>query len=263
MFHEPLHFSDVFWTQAIGYLANNLLPLRLGDVGRILLLRALVSISSFRIGFTLVIERFLDIVSTLLLFLFAASYLHVSGDIVKAFYFFSAAAFFVLIVAAIFYFYVKNAARASGPNLFEKIATEYGQAIDAIVNKKLATFVFLSLASITLSVCTVWSALRGFNPDATFQAAAAVTTTITFAMAIPSAPANLGVFQFAGQLALLSIPGNIYSASSAFAIISVIHAIHIVGTTVIGIIAIWCLSKYGGHNHEARKVLRDIFRMKN
>jgi uncharacterized protein (TIRG00374 family) len=64
-------FSDVFWTIGEGYLLNNFLPFRLGEVGRAFLLSRKTNLQFMEILPTIVIERALDLGYTAVIFLAA------------------------------------------------------------------------------------------------------------------------------------------------------------------------------------------------
>jgi len=64
-------FSDVFWTIGEGYLLNNFLPFRLGEVGRAFLLSRKTDMQFMEILPTIVIERAMDLGYTAVIFLAA------------------------------------------------------------------------------------------------------------------------------------------------------------------------------------------------
>lgn len=64
-------FSDVFWTIGEGYLLNNFLPFRLGEVGRAFLLSRKSGMQFMEILPTIVIERVMDLGYTAIIFLAA------------------------------------------------------------------------------------------------------------------------------------------------------------------------------------------------
>src|SRR5215212_3125036 len=64
-------YSDVFWTIGEGYLLNNFLPFRLGEVGRAFLLSRKSGMSFMEILPTIVIERVMDLGYTAIIFLAA------------------------------------------------------------------------------------------------------------------------------------------------------------------------------------------------
>jgi len=64
-------FSDVFWTIGEGYLLNNFLPFRLGEVGRAFLLSRKSDMQFMEILPTIVIERVMDLGYSAIIFLAA------------------------------------------------------------------------------------------------------------------------------------------------------------------------------------------------
>jgi len=67
-------FRDVFWTIGEGYLLNNFLPFRLGEVGRAFLLSRKSGMPFMEILPTIVIERVMDLGYTAMIFLAALPY---------------------------------------------------------------------------------------------------------------------------------------------------------------------------------------------
>jgi glycosyltransferase 2 family protein len=60
----------------------------------------------------------------------------------------------------------------------------------------------LSLGYLVLQVVTYWALMRAYGLDLSFWAAGGVLTIVRFGTVIPNAPGNLGLFQFACVLAL-------------------------------------------------------------
>jgi uncharacterized protein (TIRG00374 family) len=249
MFLQKPRYDILFWTQAVGYLANNLLPLRLGDVARIIVLRLAISASSFRIGYTIVVERYLDIAMTLVLLVLAASFARISEEVWIAAAVFLAIMLLASLSGAGLYFYGRAKGEGLATPLLKKTVTEFVYAIDTTFRNRPGTSLSLSAAGVAFSTLMVWAVLKGFNPGATPWTAMLMTVTITFALAIPSAPANLGTFQLAGQAALVSLFGERYTPAAALAIVSVIHVIHFTGTTLLGAIGVWWLRRQLGNKH--------------
>ena len=61
-------YNDVFWTIGEGYLLNNFLPFRLGELGRAFLLSRKSSLTFMEILPTIVIERTMDLIYTAIIF---------------------------------------------------------------------------------------------------------------------------------------------------------------------------------------------------
>lgn len=60
LLQEKVPYSPIFWTMNEGYLLNNLLPFRLGEVGRALLLSAKTILHFWEVLSSIIIERGLD-----------------------------------------------------------------------------------------------------------------------------------------------------------------------------------------------------------
>src|SRR5215216_5410815 len=67
-------FSDVFWTIGEGYLLNNFLPFRLGEIGRAFLLSRKTDLQFMEIIPTIVIERVMDLGYSAIVLLAALPY---------------------------------------------------------------------------------------------------------------------------------------------------------------------------------------------
>jgi uncharacterized membrane protein YbhN (UPF0104 family) len=258
MFSGKPGFATLFWTQAIGYLANNLLPLRLGDLARIMLLRLLIAISAVRIGYTIVVERYLDVALTLVLLVVTTAFAPTSRQVWLA----AAIFFFIMVLAtacaAGLYFYGRARGEIMSTPLIRKIVLEFVSAVDLTFrNRPMATFLS-SAACTAFSVLMVWAVLKGFNPAATFWTAMVLTVTITFALAVPSGPANVGTFQLAGQAALVSLFRDSYTPAVGLAIVSVVHLIHFLGTSVLGLAGAWWLRRRLGGRNALRELMTKL-----
>jgi uncharacterized membrane protein YbhN (UPF0104 family) len=66
---------------------------------------------------------------------------------------------------------------------------------------------------------------------------------LSFALAVPSSPGFVGIFQLIGQQALVLPFGAKYDASSALAITLTAHLIYYVLTTTLGVIGLWRLGE--------------------
>ena len=61
LLRERASYMDVFWTVGEGYLLNNFLPFRLGEIGRAFLLSRKSSLKFMEILPTIIIERVMDL----------------------------------------------------------------------------------------------------------------------------------------------------------------------------------------------------------
>ncbi|MBV6450413.1 MAG: hypothetical protein MHPDNHAH_01137 [Anaerolineales bacterium] len=68
LLRDRASYNDVFWTIGEGYLLNNFLPFRLGELGRAFLLSRKSSLTFMEILPTIVIERTMDLIYTAIIF---------------------------------------------------------------------------------------------------------------------------------------------------------------------------------------------------
>jgi uncharacterized membrane protein YbhN (UPF0104 family) len=66
---------------------------------------------------------------------------------------------------------------------------------------------------------------------------------LSFAVTVPSSPGFIGIFQLAGQQALVLPFGSKYEATNALAITLTAHLIYYLLTTLLGIVGLWQLGE--------------------
>ena len=67
--------------------------------------------------------------------------------------------------------------------------------------------------------------------------------TLSFAVAVPSSPGFVGIYQLAGQQALVLPFGAKYDPSIAFAITLTAHMAYFIPTTLLGVAGLWRLGE--------------------
>jgi uncharacterized membrane protein YbhN (UPF0104 family) len=98
-----------------------------------------------------------------------------------------------------------------------------------------------SLGCWILSIAMYWSVIRALQADGTFLEATFMVVALAFAVAVPSSPGFIGVFQLAGQQALVLPFGAKYDAAQALAITVTAHLTYYLLTTSLGIVGLWQL----------------------
>src|SRR5512147_2150610 len=73
-------YSDTFWTIGEGYLLNNFLPFRLGEIGRAFLLSRKTGMQFMEILPTIVIERAMDLGYTAIIFISVIPFIFSTGS---------------------------------------------------------------------------------------------------------------------------------------------------------------------------------------
>jgi glycosyltransferase 2 family protein len=89
------------------------------------------------------------------------------------------------------------------------------------------------------SIATQWCVILMFQPAATPVEATFMLVVLAFAVAVPSSPGFIGVYQLAGQQALVLPFGDKYGASAALAVALTGHLLYWLTTTGLGVIGLW------------------------
>jgi glycosyltransferase 2 family protein len=236
--------APVFWAMNIGYLFNNILPARAGEVARVLALSRETGLARTHGLVTVVVERVFDLASLAILVLALLFYLpsgHLARDLVIA----SAVilALSVLLVGVLALAPVRRRAVQVlhrlpflGSERALRTARSVALGLGSLRQARLALPVaVLSMASWLVLALSNWCVLQAFSIDAPWHAAVFVLVATNLAMALPSGAGAIGVFEWAAQAALVAygVPKEL-ALSAAL----VIHVVNIVPFFVLGTIGI-------------------------
>lgn len=249
MLQHKASYQRVILVLNEGYLLNNLFPFRLGELGRALLMSGSTRMSPLWVLSTIVIERSFDLA-------IAAGFLLSTLPFVLAFNWAGSAAWTILVVALIGLTGLYSAVRYKHTwrpfvertlGRWDRMRRVVLPRIDAALEgfsaltnvRQFSLALGGMLASWLLGAAQYYILLRVVAPQAEIWWPVFVLGVAAVGVAIPSAPASLGVFEASvvGGLALLEVPG---APALAFAITA--HLLHIVITGVIGL---YGLSKEG------------------
>jgi hypothetical protein len=241
---EKVSFRRVFLTMNIGYLLNNLLPFRLGELGRALLLGQ-DGLGFWMVFSTILIERALDLIlaAGLLLgtlpFVLSASNAGQIALIVGT---------VVLMGLALLYLLARNRCwalaqlerlEARWPRLarfgHERLAA-FLSGLETLTSpgRFLRVFGWLFSTWAAAAIVQYW-VLRSFYPQARLVHAAFGLAVSALGVAVPSSPGYIGVYEAAwvGALALFEIP-----FSTAFAHALTTHLYYVIITGIFGILGL-------------------------
>jgi glycosyltransferase 2 family protein len=235
----------VFLTLNEGYLLNNLFPFRLGELGRAFLLGGAINLSPLFIFSTIFIERAYDlaIASGLLL---ATLPLVLGVEYARP----AALATLALVVVGLVSLFLAARNRNQIKRFLERTAGRWqffrsrllprlDSLLDGLGTLTHPVEFFVSVAFIVASwlfgAAEYHILLNSGIITAPFWWTGFVLGVISAGIALPSAPAAIGVFEAAavGSLALLGVPAG---EALAFAIVA--HVLHVAVTSVIGIYAL-------------------------
>jgi uncharacterized protein (TIRG00374 family) len=209
-------FSDVFWTIGEGYLLNNFLPFRLGEVGRAFLLSRKSGLQFMEVLPTIVIERAMDLGYNAIILLAALPYVVGAEGTEKIGYIVGA-----IVLAGFVILYVLARYNQWALGLFHKLSARW-PAIQKFGGSFLESF-FAGLAVLTdgwlflrflfwmtlnwvVAIFSYYLIIRAFFPQAQIVWGMFGLGAAAFGGAIPSLPGAVGTFEgaFGGAITLLT-----------------------------------------------------------
>lgn len=209
-------YRDVFLTIGEGYLLNNFLPFRLGEIGRAFLISRKSSLQFMEVLPTIVIERAVDLAYSAAILLIALPFVvgaEGAGQIgigVGA---------VVLLGLVVLYVLARN--RGWALDLFHKLSQRWpalqrvgGGFIEAFLEGLavltdgwlFARFLFWMTVNWFIAIVSYFMIIRAFFPQAQFIWGFFGLGVAAFGNAIPSLPGAIGTFEgaFGGALTILS-----------------------------------------------------------
>ena len=226
----------------VGYLANNVLPARLGELVRAHTLGDRTGLSRSTILGTVVVERIVDTAVVVAIASFAILVLSVRGVVASAVWVGLALTGFLVVAVAFALaahklpFADRVAARVASRPLVEHVLRRLREGLAVASRPRtLGSAIVLSIASWSCTVLAFAAAAQAVGIQPTLGQAALLAAGTNLATAVPSAPGYVGTF----ELAAVAIAGSVGIASGpalAFAIL--VHAAVLVLTSVLGAIIV-------------------------
>ena len=205
-------YSDTFWTVGEGYILNNFLPFRLGELGRAFLLSRKSGMTFMEILPTIVIERVMDLGYTAVIFVSVIPFVVGAegseriGIIVGA-----------VVLAGFVLLYVLARSNKWALNIFHKLSARWpslqhvgGSFLESFfVGLSVLTdgwlflrFIFWMTLNWAVAIASYYFIVLAFFPQAQFIWAMFCLGAAAFGGAIPSAPGAVGTFEGAVVFAL-------------------------------------------------------------
>jgi uncharacterized membrane protein YbhN (UPF0104 family) len=232
---RPLPFRPFWLATLIGFMANDILPLRMGELVRAYALAHLTLLRLSSALATTVLERIWDAIMIGLLLIVTLSGFPLPPWLARANLIILAASGIALIGGWGLVRYRVEKFSWIPPGLAALLANFSGglQSLHSV--SILVRVSFLSLAIWLTLALYYWVLLRGCGFVLPVQAALMVTVVTALGVALPAAPGFVGTFQYATILALsfFSIPKE-----EALAFSLVAHVLQLVPVIVAGLIAL-------------------------
>ncbi len=242
---DAVPFRQVFLTMHVGYLLNNILPFRLGELGRAYLLGREENLGFWRVFSSIIIERVFDMMLAVAILLGTLPFVLNTGNTRQVA---SIVGGIVFIGLVMLFLLARN--RQWALTQFERLGQRWPvvlrlgkERLDAFLEglsaltsiKRFLTVFVLMVISWILAISIQYFILRSFYPGANLLHGAFSLGTSALGVAVPSSPGYLGVYEavVVGALSLFSI-----QASTAFAHAVTAHILYFLMTGSFGVYAL-------------------------
>ena len=242
-------YRDVFWTLTEGYLLNNFLPFRLGEVGRAFLLGRKAKLGFMDVISTIVIERIMDLAFSAAILLSAVPFVvgaAGAGRIVIII------GMLVVLGMVVLYLLARN--REWALSLFQRLSARWpklqtlgGNLLDSLFSGLailtdgglFLRFMFWMTLNWLFAIGEFLLLLLAFFPQATLLWSLFGLGAVAFGNAIPSLPGAVGTYEAALSGALTLLSGD-QSTALAAALTA-----HLIGYIINGVLGTFALSREG------------------
>jgi uncharacterized protein (TIRG00374 family) len=244
LLQEQASDRDVFLTLNEGYLLNNVLPFRLGEVGRAFLLARKSKLGFFQVLSTVIIERAMDVGMAAGMLLISLPYV-VGGETART----AALAAGALVLVGLGCLFVLARQQAWAQSMFERLAQRI-PFLQRLQNQVAAFFAGLSVlrdgrrfVKVVALLLLNWSVavaqftvlLWAFFPQAQPLWAVFTLGVMALGIALPSSPGSIGVLEAAIMGALSAFVND---PPTALAAALTAHLFNIIITGLIGAYAL-------------------------
>lgn len=267
MLDNAVSYGRVFHIQNIGYLLTYILPFRLGDVGRAVLIGNVPPVTVAQGVSTMVVERVFDLLFIVILLPFTLANVEALPpgvrDAARVATLLAAIAIVILILAAN---YQRHAMRIFG-RIMNRLSFLNGQRWSHHFEQLLAGLnsltrlkdgLFLALLSILIWVPIVFAYFAGMvavGLEPTVAMAGFVVCAAALSITAPSSPGQVGVFHAGVTFALVQILRQPQAPSASFAFLY--HALNFAVVIVWGLLGIYSIdTTLGNVVRSSRQLLR-------
>ena len=230
LIHEDIKVNNLYKAQLIGYMCNNLLPLRFGEFFKSYYLEKKLNISKYKIFGTVILERFLDLIGMILLVLILIK--SSIFNVLSSYYLnFILIIFIVSLFAIIVSIYIKNPLKIKSSNKFIMIIPDIVNGFSALAYNNLL-YVFIMTILIWINyIVVVYLVQYAFSFNLDIYQSILLLLLPTLALSIPSLPGNIGTFEGAVVYTL-----SLYGIQDTIGFGFILHSISFIPYTLLGLI---------------------------
>jgi glycosyltransferase 2 family protein len=230
---------------AMGYMGNNVYPLRAGEALRIYLLKRNHKVPVLRTTTTIVVERVFDGLVMLAFILFALLFIEVQSDEIR----------FIVTLATLMFIPALTISLilAAQPNLLRRLVKwvsrilpgKLGEIVMGLSEdvlhgleglrtwRNLLGALFASFLTWSIEALVYWLVMAAFQLELGYPVALLVVATVNLAGLLPASPGQLGVYEFFVSAVLIAV-GVAQDQALAYAI--VVHIVIWLPVTLLGFI---------------------------
>lgn len=242
--------TNLFSATSIGYMANNLLPARIGELVRVYVLGEKEEIDKGTVFASLVLDRLFDGFSVLFILLATLFTLHLPGDdaeirtalmtggYVTVAAYLAIVAFLVLLKkkTVTTLHFAALLLKPFSPRLAEKVIPLLGSFIKGVrLSSRPSIFLGLIASSVAIWAFAIWPinlALQSFGINLPLTASLFIMVLLVIAVLVPASPGYIGTYHYACFKALTAFG---IGSEKALSVALVIHAINFFPITLIGL----------------------------
>tara|TARA_Y100000590_G_scaffold383691_1_gene454565 strand:- start:24 stop:971 length:948 start_codon:yes stop_codon:yes gene_type:complete len=230
LFKGNVKVNNLYVAQLIGYMGNNLLPLRFGEFLKSFYLEKKLKISKFKVFGTVVLERFLDLTGILLLVLIIMN-TNLYNKLSPYYINFILLIFLVSLLAIIFSIYFKSPKNIKSSNRIFIIISDVIHGFSSLAyNNVLYVFIMTLLIWINY-VIVVYLVQYAFSFNLDIYQSILLLLLPSLALSIPSLPGNIGTFEGAVVYTL-----SLYGIEDTIGFGFILHSISFIPYTLLGLI---------------------------
>ena len=229
LFVEEININDLYKSQLVGYMGNNILPLRLGELLKAYYLEKKSKISKYEVLGTVVLERVLDLVGLILLFFILINFSLfdlVDSSYIKIFYFIL---FFTLILILVS-LKLSEKKDYKSKNKFPLILNDIIRGFSSIDRLNFLLSILSSILIWISYAVVVFLVQESMYLDLNFIQCILILFLSSIALMVPSMPGNIGTFEGAVVYTLL-----LFGIEDNFGFAFILHAVSFIPYTLLGL----------------------------
>lgn len=248
MLANQIAYSQLFHIQSVGYMLTNLLPLRIGDVARAVLIGNVPPFTIAQGVSTMVVERLLDLLFMVVLLPFTVAQV---GSLPAEMRLAAQSAGILALIVTFFLILAANQRQRTvqlGQTILHRIpfldAASWSKRLDDLLAglgslshwRNAIPLVLLSIVLWMPILAAYYAVLLAVHLQPTWAMAGFVVCAAAFSIAAPSSPGQVGVFHAGVTFALVQILGQPQAESASFAFLY--HALTLLLSVLLGVIGL-------------------------